>query len=237
MATTADYLTQLQSDKQALVDNLNAKGVTASGDETFTSLVPKVLEIESGGGSGAEVYTPEFISFKSYGGTSLENATKNIDTSNITTMEGIFAHCTNLKSLNLDGWSMASTNTMDSMFYNCSALLNLYLTNINTENVTDIDYLFYGCSSLQQLDLSHMDTSSVIAAKQVFYNCSSLTTIVINRDQLFKITNANSFTNSGIANGICTIYVPDDMVDSYKADTYWGAYPDQIKPISELPTE
>lgn len=47
MATTNEYLNQLQKDKQNLVDNLNDKGVTASNIETFTSLVPKVLDIQS----------------------------------------------------------------------------------------------------------------------------------------------------------------------------------------------
>lgn len=47
MATTADYLTQLQADKQTLIDNLVAKGVEASNDETFTTLVPKVAEIKA----------------------------------------------------------------------------------------------------------------------------------------------------------------------------------------------
>ena len=48
MATTADYLTQLQADKQALVNNLVAKGVSAEKTEKFNTLVPKVLEIQSG---------------------------------------------------------------------------------------------------------------------------------------------------------------------------------------------
>ena len=47
--TTSDYLTQLQADKQALVNNLVEKGVEATNEETFTSLVPKVLDIQSGG--------------------------------------------------------------------------------------------------------------------------------------------------------------------------------------------
>lgn len=42
MATTSDYLTQLQEDKKTLVKNLNSLGVDASNDETFTTLVPKV---------------------------------------------------------------------------------------------------------------------------------------------------------------------------------------------------
>ena len=48
MPTTTDYLTQLQTDKQTLVTNLVAKGVSASSSDTFTTLAPKVLEISGG---------------------------------------------------------------------------------------------------------------------------------------------------------------------------------------------
>ena len=44
------YLTQLETDKDDLVDNLTTMGITGlTGDETFTELVPRVLEIPSGG--------------------------------------------------------------------------------------------------------------------------------------------------------------------------------------------
>lgn len=47
--TTSDYLTQLQQDREDLVDNLETKGITGlTGDETFTELVPEVLNIPSG---------------------------------------------------------------------------------------------------------------------------------------------------------------------------------------------
>lgn len=50
--TTSDYLEQLQQDKSDLVDNLTTKGITGlTGDETFTELVPEVLNIPSGGSS------------------------------------------------------------------------------------------------------------------------------------------------------------------------------------------
>lgn len=44
MATTSDYLKQLNEDKKALVDNLNSLGVQADYSQTFTSLVPKINE-------------------------------------------------------------------------------------------------------------------------------------------------------------------------------------------------
>ena len=46
--STQDYLDQLIEDKHTLVTNINTKGVEASDTETFTELVPKILEIAGG---------------------------------------------------------------------------------------------------------------------------------------------------------------------------------------------
>ena len=43
--TTADYLSQLLLDKHNLVVNLNDKNVTVTDTETFSTLVPKILDI------------------------------------------------------------------------------------------------------------------------------------------------------------------------------------------------
>lgn len=48
MATISEYLNQLLTDKTNLVNNLISKGVTADNSETFTSLVPKILDISTG---------------------------------------------------------------------------------------------------------------------------------------------------------------------------------------------
>ncbi len=55
MPTTADYLNDLVAQKNALADNLNTKGVSASQNETLNTLVPKILQIsgEGGGDSGS----------------------------------------------------------------------------------------------------------------------------------------------------------------------------------------
>lgn len=54
MATTSELLTSLQRDKINYVDKLVEKGVEASYDETFTELIPKMDEIQSGGGDISE---------------------------------------------------------------------------------------------------------------------------------------------------------------------------------------
>ena len=45
---------------------------------------------------------------------------------------------------------------------------------------------------------------------------------------------SNMFRNTKIASGTGYIYVPDNLVDSFKTASYWSTYADQIKPISEL---
>ena len=57
MATTADYLNELVTQKNTLADNLVTKGVAATHDETLETLVPKVLDISGGGTSIAFVGT------------------------------------------------------------------------------------------------------------------------------------------------------------------------------------
>ena len=51
MATTQDYLTQLQIDKENLVANLVARGVDAANDETFTTLVPNLGVVKKDDGA------------------------------------------------------------------------------------------------------------------------------------------------------------------------------------------
>lgn len=46
MPTTADYLNDLIAQKEALVENLEAMGVSADISETFNTLVPKVSNID-----------------------------------------------------------------------------------------------------------------------------------------------------------------------------------------------
>ena len=73
--TTSDYLTQLQQDREDLVDNLETMGITGlSGDETFTELVPEILNIPSG--SGGEEAIEKDVNFYDYDGKRVYSYTK-----------------------------------------------------------------------------------------------------------------------------------------------------------------
>lgn len=65
MATTADYLNKLVTQKNTLADNLVTKGVTASHDETLETLVPKVLDISGSETEYAEGIVKEYNDFNS----------------------------------------------------------------------------------------------------------------------------------------------------------------------------
>jgi surface protein len=77
---------------------------------------------------------------------------KNFDTSEVTSMVGMFYNCINLISLDL-----TDNNKMINMFYDCSNLISLNLSNLNklsfnTSSVTRMDYMFYNCRNLISLD-------------------------------------------------------------------------------------
>ena len=47
--------------------------------------------------------------------------------------------------------------------------------------------------------------------------------------------NTNAFSNTPIKSGNGYIYVPAALVDSYKADSKWSTYANQIRAIEEYP--
>lgn len=159
------------------------------------------------------------------------------NTNKVTNMSYMFYSCDKLTSLDLSSFDTTNVTNMNSMFYSCHLLTSLDLKSFNIVNTNNIGGMFSTCSSLTRLDLSNFDTTNVTNMNNIFYNCSNLTALIINNPKLFELKSSNCFDNSAIANGTGYVYVPDDMVDTYKAATNWSVYADQIKPISELPEE
>lgn len=92
----ATYLTALDRDRDALAANLTTKGVPASSSETFTTLVPKVLNIPSGGG------------------TEMQNVTSTVTSTNCTTVAGYNTFAKMLTKLTISditlNWNSASND-------------------------------------------------------------------------------------------------------------------------------
>ena len=136
---------------------------------------------------------------------------------------GAFSDCTNLTTVNLPKCTYIESNA----FQSCTNLTTIVLpkcTYINT-------YAFKDCTSLTTVNLPECTDIRTCA----FENCTNLTTIILSNNQVVTLGATDVFRGSGISRGSGYIYVPDNLVDSYKSDTNWSTYANQIKPLSELP--
>jgi hypothetical protein len=111
--------------------------------------------------------------------------------------------------------------------------------NLRTANfplATNIDEgAFSGCGN-QLRTLSFPKATSI--GGRAFAGCAKLTALVLsNAEAVCKLSNSTSagdaLKSTPIADGTGYIYVPDALVDSYKAATNWSIYAAQIKPLSE----
>ena len=102
---------------------------------------------------------------------------------------------------------------------------------LNNNEIENINICFRERTSLTTVNLPKCTS----IGNDAFRGCTSLTTIIFGADQVVHIGN-NIFGKKKKKNGTGYIYVPDNLVDSYKTATNWSAYANQIKPLSELPS-
>lgn len=97
--------------------------------------------------------------------------------------------------------------------------------------VTSLEGSCFSYSSVQKID-----TSSVISiGAYAFGGAQQLDTLILRNSSVCTLANStNTFTNTKITAGTGYIYVPDNLIDSYKTATNWVTFANQIKPISEL---
>ena len=76
---------------------------------------------------------------------------KDVDTSNVITMDRMFNSCVALTSLDVSGWNTSNVTDMSSMFDNCSALTSLDLSGWDTSNVTNMGGMFGYCNILKTI--------------------------------------------------------------------------------------
>lgn len=151
-----------------------------------------------------------------------------------TTGNRAFAKCSALKIVNFPSLSDLAGG---SEFINCSALTNVEfpaLTTISGSNT------FSGCTSLKTADFPALLTisgSDTFAGRYDASACTSLDALILRAPSVVSLASAGFLTGTPIASGTGYIYVPDNLVDSYRAATNWSTYADQIKGLSELPTE
>ena len=110
----------------------------------------------------------------------------------------------------------------------CSRLTSVYAPNaLSIESGS-----FSGSSALPRLKLP--SASSIYDS--AFKNCTALAILVLGRtDNIVELRNINAFAGTPIESGTGYVYVPSALVDTYKADSVWSTYANQIRAIEDYP--
>ena len=90
---------------------------------------------------------------------------------------------------------------------------------------------FSVANRLETVDLT--SSSAISIGSSAFINSKKLNALIV-RSSTKSTIQANALNGTAIANGKGAIFVPDTLVDIYKADANWGQY--LILPLSEYPT-
>lgn len=90
---------------------------------------------------------------------------------------------------------------------------------------------FSGSSNITTIELSN--TSPVTIAANAFNGLSKLESLIIRSTTMSTLNDASALSGNKIAAGMGAVYVPSDLVSTYKADSKWKAY--YIASIDDYP--
>jgi hypothetical protein len=69
---------------------------------------------------------------------------------------------------------------------------------------------------------------------QAFAASYKLKTLILRSNTVCQLVHSNALVATDINWGSGSIFVPDELVESYKSATNWSTYAAKIKPLSEL---
>ena len=100
---------------------------------------------------------------------------EHLNTSEVTTMAGMFANCTDLTSIDVSHFNTAKVTNMDTMFGNCWGLTSIDLSSFSTSKVTNMDKMFFNCRNLRTIYVSDgWNTDAVTDSERMFEVCDKL---------------------------------------------------------------
>ena len=245
--SASEDLSEELTEQANLLDEQSSKLVVA-----INSLKNKVGNIDTSAVEDAFIthtfggdYTNDRVTSVKYGTFYGDTALTSVSFPNVTSAADYsFYKCSNLKSINIPKLTSASTYafayTAPSILYfpeltSASTYTFAYITNrceVNMPKLITIgNSTFRDSKGIFKADFTAATKIDTLA----FYYCNNLETLILrNPDAVCSLTNTSVFTGSKIAGGTGYIYVPDALVEDYKAATNWSSFANQIKPLSEL---
>ncbi len=133
------------------------------------------------------------------------------DTSDCTTMHGLFGWSANIKSLDVRHFKTSKVSSFRCMFQGLSHITSLDISNFDLSNAEDLSFFFQGCLNLTSvdttvfnskivkdvesmfngtdltlIDLRNLGTSKVTNFSKMFYNCKYVTKIIVSSSFTFN---------------------------------------------------
>lgn len=121
----------------------------------------------------------------------------NLNTSNVTSMRGMFDDCFKLQTFDIDKLQTASVTDMANMFYNCKSLTSLDVSHFETGSVTDMSAMFNAIGDkITSLDLSNFNTQNVEYMYSMFAYINMLETLDLTSFNTSSVKNMNRMFES-----------------------------------------
>lgn len=121
----------------------------------------------------------------------------NLNTSNVTSMCGMFDYCFKLQTFDIDKLQTASVTDMANMFYNCKSLTSLDVSHFETGAVTDMSAMFKAIGDkITSLDLSNFNTQNVEDMNNMFAYINMLETLDLTSFNTSSVKNMNRMFES-----------------------------------------
>ncbi|BDR59235.1 BspA family leucine-rich repeat surface protein [Xylocopilactobacillus apicola] len=119
-----------------------------------------------------------------------------LDTSQVTSMAGMFRDCYALTSLDVSHFDTSQVTDLSAMFSNCRVLTSLDVTHFDTRQVTNMSELFSNCLLLANLDVSNFVTSRVTSMSKMFQDCRVLPSINVTNFDTSQVTTMSQMFDS-----------------------------------------
>ena len=139
-----------------------------------------------------------FISFQSLEGI---EGIEHLNTSETTSMEGMFYGCVVKNKMNLSAHNTSKVKNMSNMFYNAQ-IPSVSLSGLDCSEVTDMEAMFMN-ARISQIDLTGLRTSKLTSMGSMFEGCQIKDNLDLSGFNTEKVTSMSSLFKNCTAPGIC----------------------------------
>ena len=139
-----------------------------------------------------------FISFQSLEGI---EGIEHLNTSETTSMEGMFYGCVVKNKMNLSALNTSKVKNMSNMFYNAQ-IPSVSLSGLDCSEVTDMEAMFMN-ASISQIDLTGLRTAKLTNMGCMFEGCQIRDNLDLSGFNTEKVTSMSSLFKNCTATDIC----------------------------------